>query len=340
MEAQSDFFSQNDSSSPADNKNLMIGLVSLVALILFLGVLFYFGFKFFGGGELRAATQAEEFINTQFLAGQAEKATVKVVGKVSGLYKLEVDFQGNKIDSYMTRDGKMFFPEAYEMLIGEGKVAGVQESANQTPVVDLPKNDKPVVEVFVMTYCPFGIQMQKGIVPVAEALGNKIDFQLKFVDYAMKGEIELQENLRQHCIAKEQNNKLLPYLNCFLKTGKFSDCLKTVGVDEKKLTTCYNATDKQFKVFENYNNKVDWRGNFPGFGVNGADNTKYGVQGSPTLVINGVQASTARDSASLLRTICSVFNNPPAECQKQLSTVTPGTSFGEQAGTDSQASCN
>jgi hypothetical protein len=73
-----------------------------------------------------------------------------------------------------------------------------------------------------------------------------------------------------------------------------------------------------------------------------ADNDKYGVQGSPTLVINGAQISSGRDSAGLLKTICSAFNTAPSECQKQLSSASPSAGFGEGTDTsgDAAASCN
>jgi hypothetical protein len=46
------------------------------------------------------------------------------------------------------------------------------------------------------------------------------------------------------------------------------------------------------------------------------------------LVINGETISSARDSASLLKTICSAFTTQPAECQAQLSSATPAAGFG------------
>ncbi|MEM2131153.1 MAG: GILT family protein, partial [Candidatus Woesearchaeota archaeon] len=74
----------------------------------------------------------------------------------------------------------------------------------------MEKKDKPEVQLFVMSHCPFGTQMEKGILPVVELLGNKIDFKVRFVYYAMHGEVEVKEQLRQYCIQKEQQDKYLP----------------------------------------------------------------------------------------------------------------------------------
>ena len=58
------------------------------------------------------------------------------------------------------------------------------------------------------------------------------------------------------------------------------------------------------------------------------DNSKYGVKGSPSLVINGTNSSSARDSANLLKAICAGFEEAPEECSTQLSSDTPSPGFG------------
>ncbi len=196
-------------------------------------------------------------------------------------------------------------------------------------------SDKPNVELFVMAYCPYGTQIEKGILPVIDLLGDKINFELKFVNYAMHGEKEVNENLRQHCIQEEQNDKFISYLKCFLKNSDSPTCLKETNVDTDKLNACTTATDTKFSVTENLNNK---QGPFPAFLINDADNKKYGVKGSPTLVINAQQANSARDAESLLQTICSAFTTPPSECNTTLSTTNPSPGFGYDAsGSDSSA---
>lgn len=55
-----------------------------------------------------------------------------------------------------------------------------------------------------MSHCPYGLQMEKGIIPVVETLGDSIDFQVKFCDYAMHGQTELDEQVLQYCIMKEK----------------------------------------------------------------------------------------------------------------------------------------
>ncbi|MBI4812592.1 thioredoxin domain-containing protein [Candidatus Falkowbacteria bacterium] len=301
--------------------------------------------KFFKDGAKvltpdEAKTVAADFINKNLLQKGSE-ATVKEVVLEGGLYKLTVKLpNGKEIISYITKDGKKFFPEAMDVKKEEGD-AGKTTSDNKDRSVKVSaKKDKPEVELFVMSHCPYGTQIEKGILPVLEALGGKIDFKLKFVDYAMHGEKELKEELRQYCVGKNEPDKLLDYLKCFLKEGDDQSCVKETSVDTAKLNSCAAETDNQFKVMANFKDKSKWAGgSFPPFDIYKADNKKYGVQGSPTLIINGEQIQADRDSASLLAAICGGFNNKPAECDKQLSSAAPAAGFGEGSGSDSGGGC-
>lgn len=288
-------------------------------------------------GAKKAATKLIE----ENLVQPGTKFSVSEIVEESGLYKLTVSLQGQDITSYMTKDGKKFFPSVVD--VEEISKANSEKSASAQ---EIPKKDKPEVELFVMSYCPFGTQIEKGILPVVQALGSKIKFDLKFVDYAMhpsQGEVE--ENLRQYCIQKEEPSKLIGYMNCFLKKGgedTSKACVKSENINEAKLNSCVKDTDSQFKVSEKVKDKNSWNGGqFPPFDVNKGDNEKYGVKGSPTLVINGVVADSARDSKSLAEVVCSGFSSQPEECKKEFESAAPNPGFGEgtSASGNSAASC-
>ncbi|MBA3047393.1 hypothetical protein KKC83_01780 [Patescibacteria group bacterium] len=291
-----------------------------------------------------AKAKVEEFINTTLMQ-PGKKAAVKEVVAEGGLYKMMVDIgTGADIESYASLDGTKFFPQAMEIKKAEEPAEQENTSASnsQPPAANVSaKSDKPVVEVFVMSHCPYGTQIEKGILPVVEALGDKIDFQLKFCDYAMHGEIELNEQLRQYCIQKEEPEKLIAYLSCFLQDGKYEPCLAEAGINNTTLQACVKDTDQQYKVTEKFNDKSTWSGGkYPAFDVNKADVNKYSISGSPGLVINGQKIQSNRDSASLLSVICSGFNEAPAECVASLSTATPSAGFGFGAtGADSSGGC-
>ena len=79
--------------------------------------------------------------------------------------------------------------------------------------------------------------------------------------------------------------------------------------------------------------QTEKKGSYPAFNIYKDDNAKYNVAGSPTLIINGAEAQSDRDSASLLKTICSAFNNAPKECDTKLSATAPSAGFGSGADT-------
>lgn len=322
-------------------------IVIILAVLVVLGGASY---KFLGdktAGSIlspeEAKAKAVEFINGNLVQAGTE-VEVKEIVEEQGLYKITVNVGGTDYDSYLTKDGGKFFPQVLDMN-AEATATNTDDTAavaDQTPAV-VTKSDKPKVELFVMSECPYGTQIEKGILPVVEALGNKIDFTLKFCDYAMHGEKELKEQLAQYCIQKEQADKFKSYLTCYLEAGDSASCVTKAGVDKAKMDTCVSATDKQFKVTEKFNDKTTWsNGQFPVFDVYKAENDTYGVQGSPTLVVNGAQASSGRDSASLLKVICSAFNTEPEECKKELSSTAPSAGFGTGAAPagSAAATCN
>ena len=162
------------------------------------------------------------------------------------------------------------------------------QQAQQPATSDVPKSDKPNVELFVMSIDPFGLQMEKAYIPVARLLGSKADMSIKWVDYVMHGQNELQEDLRQYCIEQEQPSKYLDYLTCFVASTDTTSCQQQAGIDTAALQTCYDATDKQYGIMAGYNDQSTWlSGQFPQFNIYKDLNNQYGVQGSPTLVING-----------------------------------------------------
>lgn len=228
-------------------------------------------------------------------------------------------------------------------LVGNSTKAKTTETAtkntpsteqNTTPVVT--KSDRPKVELFVMSYCPYGLQMEKAFLPAMELLKNKADMDIKFVSYAMHGEKELAENTRQYCIQKDFNDKYISYLKCFTNKDDYKSCLSTVGLTEAQISSCVAATDKQFKTMELFKDRSTWlSGSYPQYPVHATLNDQYGVQGSPTLIINGAEVSANRTPEAVKQAICAAFNNAPSECSQTLSTAAPSASFGGGTGSAS-----
>lgn len=285
----------------------------------------------------QAKTLATEFINKNLMQPGTE-AQVETPVLEGGLYKLKVGLPGGRsVDAFMTIDGKQFFPQAISMAeFGKEEAATPEDNPTDesapAAAKSVTKSAKPKVEAFVMSHCPYGTQIEKGLIPAVKALGNAIDFKIRFVNYAMHGKKEVDEQLSQYCIQEEQNDKYLDYLGCFLKDSQSASCLKTAKINEAKLKTCIAAADKKFSITKNYDDQSTWKGQFPPFNTDDALNVKYGVQGSPTLIINGAQSEAGRDSASLLKAMCDAMEKPSKACSTKLSSAAPAPGFGE--GTD------
>jgi len=335
--------SEHDSESVKESGSIKIPkktLVLSISLIVVFVVGFFVGDALSGNflkvSEAEAVQSIQSFLSSNS-PGTRFTANEKVIE--NGMYKISGtigDGTGSEpITVYVSLDGQFLFPQAISL--DEQAAAPAQPSQPQQTIT---KSDKPVVELFVMSHCPYGTQAEKGIIPVAELLGDKIDFSIKFVDYAMHGEIELDEQLLQVCIAEEQSDKYFDYLSCFLEDGDTERCLEEVDIDS--LEDCIERVDEEFKIKELFADQSTWSGGrYPQFNVHKAENDKYGVGGSPTLIINGQQVSSGRDSESYLATICSAFNSPVEECGESLSGVTPSAGFGSGsgAGSNSAATC-
>ena len=317
--------------------NLWKVFTGVLAILLLVSLYFNFSGTAFSSEET-VATETLGFVNSVLLQGQSA-AKLLTIEEKSGLYNMKLSLSGQEIDSYVTKDGEIFFPQG---LMTNEEVETSDASAQAGATVDVPKTDKPVVDLFVMSHCPYGTQAEKGILPIVNLLGDKVDFELKFVNYAMHGKKELDEQLNQYCIQKEQNDKFNAYLECFLGAGDGESCLTSTEVDVAKMKSCVDKADKEFKISELFADQTSWQGGkFPQFNTHDQENELYGVQGSPTLIINGVKVSSARSPAAYLDTVCGAFSEQPVECTEStgVSTETYQPGFGYEAGTATAASC-
>ena len=281
-----------------------------------------------GIGNVSAKAAGEKLLNFYEQMG-ASNLSIGAVKEVSGLYEVDFNYQGQVIPQYITKDGKNQITTLNPLTTSS------DTSNSNTQTTTVPKSDIPTIELFVMSYCPYGTQMEKAIIPVLNLLKDKVNFTLRFVSYSMHGQKEVDENVRQYCIQKEQNNKFIPYLSCFLKAGDSASCLTSAGVDQTQLSSCVSSADTQFSITKTADATVA-SGNYPPFDIDKSLNQKYGVQGSPTLIINGVEAqANTRSPEAVKGVICAAFNNVPSECSTTLDTNQASPGFGSSTSSSS-----
>ncbi len=172
-------------------------------------------------------------------------------------------------------------------------------------------NDGPTMDVFIMSYCPFGLQILKGLIPVWKEFKDSANINVRFVSYIMHGDKEAKENARMACIREESCDKYISYLECFVDTGNADECISKLGIDKAKIDECIATRAEKYLAYDAELNK------------------RYGVQGSPTVVINGKQVELyPRSAANIASKLCEYFTTKPLACNKQFSTANPAPGFG------------
>lgn len=291
-------------------------IVLAIALIV---VLALGGFGGMTGNVVKESVAAENLIS--FINSQGGPAAELVsVEEKDGFYEVTVKYDGEDIPVLVTMDGKQLVSQTIP-LTGNA----VSDTQSQ-PQQEIPKSLKPKVELFVMSYCPYGTQMEKGILPVLDELGSWIDADIKFVHYVMHGDEETEENFRQICIREEQGTKFNAYLQCILNSTSVYDpanqtqCMINTGINTATIDSCMKERAEGY------------------YQSDSALSQQYGVQGSPTLVINGVIAESGRSPAAILNTICQAFENVPPQCSNlQLATESPSPGFGFNSGSSADS---
>lgn len=311
--------------------SLLLGVIVLAGVLGYL----YFSHQSFSNGNVLSAQMASErtvqFINEKFLHGSGNKATAGSTDDLGSVYRVKVKIGDEEYTAFITKDGKYFFPEGYEIPTDIASINAI------------PKREKPDVKLFVMSYCPYGLQAEKAFLPVYDLLKDYASMGIYFVDYAMHEKKEVEENLRQYCIQKDQSLKYRDYLSCFVQSGDSEKCLKEASIDQEELSDCVSKTDNQYHIMADYNDKSKWiSGRYPPFDIHKDLNEKYQVQGSPTLVINDktVQLND-RSPESFKEAVCQAFTSEPDVCNQKLSEKVPSPGIGgiEDSNNNSQGTC-
>ncbi len=309
--------------TPASNQNTQTNFPSKDAIKAKMEKYFDLAIKLQGGDEYSAKVSKIEETNPDLY-------TLYIT-----LYKGDEELQSTSVS--VSKNGKYIIQYDIDDAIKTMEdLLNQQQKQKEEEKATVKKADKPEIELFVMSYCPYGLQMEKAILPVLEKLKDKIDFKLRFVNYAMHGEKEVWENTRQYCIQKQEPDKLYQYLTCFAANGDSNTCLTQSNLNKTQIDKCMEEADKEFKLQK----AIDSGDRFPEILIDDALNKKYDVRGSPTLIINGSVVNVKRTPQNIAEFICSSFTNQPEECSASFSNSAPSPGFGTATGTASGGQCS
>jgi len=273
-----------------------------------------------------AKASALDFIDKN-LVQPGTKVDISGVTVEKGLYKMNIDVSGQKIVAYMTKDGSQFFPTAMDMNANPAAAKNDQPAAEDK---EITKNDKPVVDLYVMAFCPYGNQAEDTLKPVYDLLKNKVTFNFHYIVsvngdevQSLHGAKEVTEDEKEACVLKTYGNdkwmSMISYVNtnCGSDGACFETGAKTLGIDVTKINTCVTASGLDLMK------------------ANEKASKDAGASGSPTMLINGTTTSKVYqygDSETYKQTICSAFKTAPAECSKTLASKTATASQGGSCG--------
>ena len=168
----------------------------------------------------------------------------------------------------------------------------------------------PTMQISIVSYCPYGIQMLKGLLPVWKEFDDIANIELRF-SRTQHGQKEEDENKRIICIREEQYSKLIPYLECFVLSDDPFGCMQKAGVDKSAVDDCMNNRINAYFEEE----------------MKFSDTNK--ISSSPTTIINGKTVQIyPRSPQDIANVLCEAFISKPSECSQIFSTANPSPGFG------------
>jgi len=310
------------------DRNSILITIAIIAIVI-TGVLIYVNQRggltmpsFFRMSDKQLAEKAVNYINTSGIS--ASKVSLVSYSVESGLVKIKIKVGTSEFDSYVTKDGKYLFAQAFDMNPKTDKAAGDKTNNQTAAKTTVEKSDNPMLEAFVVARCPYGLQMQRAMLEAVKNQPSLAQYiKARYIGSvsgntitAMHGEAEAKENLRQICIREEQSDKYWNYVGCQMKaSGTEVSCEKSTGVDSNKLSSCISDTKRGVAYAKKDFDLAD----------------KYGVSGSPTLILNGASVDESsyggRSADGVKSMACAGFKTAAGFCSAKLSTAEAAVSF-------------
>jgi hypothetical protein len=184
--------------------------------------------------------------------------------------------------------------------------------------------DKPAkLEFFVMSKCPYGVQVEKAVAPVLEKLGGNVDFHLTFIGQkqgtelsSMHGPGEVTGDIAQLCAREVAPDKYVKMIECqdndpsHVDTN-WQDCGSKAGIDTGAVKACMDSKGQQLLA------------------ASFDEAEKRGATGSPTMYLNGKPYEGGRKTNDFMRAICNSFEGgtKPADCSAIPAPVAVNATF-------------
>ncbi|MEA3453279.1 MAG: hypothetical protein U9Q96_03025 [Patescibacteria group bacterium] len=253
------------------------------------------------------------------------------VKEENGLYEIKFAMLNNgetqEDTGYVTKNGKYLFFQPFTMIIPEPQAFN--------------KTDKPIVDLYVMSFCPFGNQAEELMMPVVELLGDSVEVELHYIVYnnyqsgypeycldqgnkycSMHGIQELSQGIRELCVQKYQRDKFWSFVKAINDNSdyenvdsKWEGIAQGIGINVSQIKTCEQdegmtllseelaLTEQEYPVQDPARHK---------------GNASTEISGSPTMTVNGMIFDGQRSADGYKEAICSAMTNPIPECDEVI----------------------
>ncbi|MFH1682553.1 MAG: thioredoxin domain-containing protein [Candidatus Woesearchaeota archaeon] len=268
-------------------------IVSAILLVLLIIAIYTHGFNFTGAAvaeldQTEAETKVLDYVNNNLLV-PPYTATVKTSADAGDLYQVTLDIAGQEVESYLTKDGKMFFPQGFDL---NAPLPTTETTTTETAPVQVSidddavkgKADAPVTIVEFSDFeCPFcGRYIEQTYPQIVKDYIDTGKVKYVFRDFPLGFHAEAKPAAMAAECAHEQGkyweyHDLLFANQDSLSADNYKQWAEDLGLDTTKFDACVDS--------EKYSSEVD---------ADLADGQSYGVSGTPAFFINGKLISGAQ----------------------------------------------
>jgi len=187
-------------------------------------------------------------------------------------------------------------------------------------------DNKPQIDFFVMSYCPFGNQAEELVEKVYQNLGDSAEYNPRYVIYSnyqgggpefcidngklcsMHGIQELNQNIRELCV--NNMDGIEAYFKFVLAMNK--EC------DYTNADTCWTAVAEGLGLDTEAISKCEEEQGVELMAKEKELNDKLSVTGSPAIFIDGNKYGGVRSANAMQVALCDAFDTKPAECSNTI----------------------
>jgi|GEM_PF-1140999 len=228
----------------------------------------------------------------------------------------------------------VYYVDAAKRAAMETQAAEAEKNKLELLGLDTTDN-KPQIDFFVMSYCPYGNIAEEAVEPVYRNLGDKAIFNPRYVVYSnyrgggpdyclddeskycsMHGIQELNQDVRELCVFEHMG------------IGSYFDFVLEMNTqcNYQNADACWEAVAAGLGLDTGVIKDCEANEALDLLAEQKALNDAFEVSGSPTVLIEGEKFSGSRTPAAYQSALCAAYDDAPAECGEQLDSTAAAAS--------------